>query len=70
VHLGTDSSDGPDDFVPGDEGILADAPVIGNQMEIAMADAAVGNADFDFLQAQVARVIAKRQKLGARRVSC
>ena len=28
VHLGTDGSDGPDDLVAGDEGILADAPVV------------------------------------------
>ena len=66
----TDCSDGADDFVTGDEGILADAPVVRNQMKIAMTNAAVGDADFDFLHAQIAWVIAKRQKLGARCVSC
>ena len=45
----------------GNEGILADAPVVGDQMKIAVADAAVGDGDFDFLQAQLAWVIAKRQ---------
>ena len=35
-----------------------------------MTNAAVGNADFDFLHAQFTRVVAKRQKFGARCVSC
>jgi hypothetical protein len=39
-------------------------------MEVAMTNAAVGNADFDFLQAQFSWVITKRQKFGARCVSC
>ena len=66
----TDCGDGSDDFVAGDEWILADAPVVGNEMKVAMTNSAVGNADFDFLHAQFPWVIAKRQKLGARCVSC
>ena len=67
---GADGGDGADDFVAGNEGILADAPVVGNQVKVAMTNAAVGDADFDFLQAQFTRVVAKRQKFGSRRVSC
>ena len=35
-----------------------------------MTNAAVGNADFDFLQSQFPWFIAKRQKFGTRCVSC
>src|ERR1700739_224623 len=70
AHSRTYCSDGADNFVPGDKRILADAPVVRNQMKIAMTNTAVGNADFDFLHAQFTWVIAKRQKLGARCVSC
>ena len=59
-----------DDLVAGNERILADAPVVGDQVKIAVADAAVGDCDLDFLRAQVARVILEWQKLGSRRVSC
>src|SRR6185503_7957864 len=70
ADLRADCGDGADDLVTGDEWILADAPVIGNEMKIAMTNSAVGNADFDFLRAQFSWVVAKRQKFGARRVSC
>ena len=70
ADLGTDGADGADDFVPGDERVLADAPVVGNEMKIAMTNTAVGDADFDFLRAQFTWVVSKRQKLGACCVSC
>jgi len=56
--------------MPGDEGVLADAPVIRNQMKIAMTNAAMGDADLNFLHGQLSRVIAKSQEFGARCVSC
>ena len=55
--------DGADDFVTGDEGILADAPIVGDEVQIAMADAAMGDSDFDFAVAELARVILQRKKL-------
>src|SRR5512140_610330 len=70
ANLRADCGDGADDFVTGDEWVLADAPVVGNEMKIAMTNSAVGNADFDFLRAQFTWVVAKRQKLGACCVSC
>ncbi len=37
---------GSNDFVAGNEGIIADAPVVRNQMKIAMANAAVRRSQF------------------------
>jgi hypothetical protein len=59
-----------DDLVAGDEGILADAPVVGDEMEVAMADAAVGDSDVDFLRADLARVVLEGQQFGARCMGC
>ena len=69
ADLAADSGDGADDFVTGDEGILADAPVVGDEVQIAVADAAVGDGDFDFVRAELAWVIAQRKQLRPRRVS-
>ena len=66
MNPGAGCDDGPDDLVSGNEGILTDSPIVGNQMKIAVTDTAVGDADFDLMRAQFTRVIAKRQKLGSR----
>jgi hypothetical protein len=59
-----------DDFVSGNERELADAPVVGDQMNIASTNAAVRHADLNLIETQVAWVISERQKLCARRVCC
>src|ERR1700679_3197145 len=53
-----------------DERILADAPVVGDQVEIAVADAAMGNGDLHFLRSQFARVITKGKQFCSRCVRC
>jgi hypothetical protein len=63
ADFGAERSDCADDFVTGDEGILADAPIVGDEVQIAMADAAMGDSDFDFACAELARVILQRKKL-------
>ncbi len=58
-----------DDLVTGDEGILADAPIVGDEVKIAVADAAVGDGDLDLVRAELARVVTERKKLRPRRMS-
>src|SRR5581483_3838766 len=70
AHFGTHCRDGADHFVTGNEWILADAPVVADQMDVAMTNAAVGDTDLDFIQTQFSRVVTKRQKFGARGVCC
>ena len=41
------SGDGADDFVAGDEWVLADAPVVVDEVDVRMADAAVGDLYLD-----------------------
>jgi hypothetical protein len=59
-----------DNLMAGNEWVLADAPVIGDEVEIAVADAAVGDLDFDVVRAQISGFVPERQKLGSGRVSC
>ena len=49
------------DLVAGNERILADTPIVGNQVEIAMTDAAMGDAYLDFLRTECPWGVAKRQ---------
>ena len=63
ANLAPERRDGSDDFVARDEGILADAPVVGDEMKIAVTDAAVGDGDFDFVRAELAGIVAKRKQL-------
>ena len=59
-----------DNLMAGNERILADAPVVRDQVNIAMADAAVGDGNLNLLRAQLPWVIAKRQQFCSRRVCC
>ena len=70
LDLGAHGRDLADDLVAGDEGILADAPIVGDQVQIAVADAAVGDGDFDFVRAELAWVVAEGQKFRSRRMGC
>jgi hypothetical protein len=49
AHTVADGGYGSDDFMAGNEGVLADAPIVGDEVKIAVADAAVSNLDLDFL---------------------
>jgi hypothetical protein len=56
--------------VAGDEGIMADSPIVGDEMEVAMADSAVGDGNLHLLGAELARVIPVREKFCSRCVCC
>ena len=70
ADLGANGGDSADDLVAGNEGILADAPVVGDQVEIAVADAAVGDGDFHFMGSQLPWVVPEREQFSSRRVCC
>ncbi len=59
-----------DNLMAGYEWILADAPVVRNQVNIAVADAAVGHGYLHLLRAQLAWVVVIGQKFCASRVRC
>ena len=69
-HRGAHSRELADDFVAGNKGVLADAPVIRDQMKVAIADAAMRDRNFNFVGAQFSRFVTKWQKFSSRRVSC
>jgi hypothetical protein len=69
ANLAAEGSDGSDDLVTGNEGILADAPVIGDEVKITVADAAVSDGDFNLVRAELAWVVAQREQLRPRRMS-
>ena len=66
---GTDFGDGSDDLMAGNEGILAHAPVVVDQMDIAVADAAVRDLDFDVGGLEFSRIVLVGEQFGASRVS-
>ena len=49
-HLRADSCNRADNLVAGNERILADAPVVRDEVKIAVADAAVSNGDLNLMQ--------------------
>ena len=57
-------------LMAGNEWILADAPVVRDQVKIAVADAAVGNGDLYLLRVEPARLIVKGQQFSASRMYC
>ena len=70
THTLADRGNGSDDFMAGNKGILADAPVVGDEMNIAMTDAAVRDGDLHLLRAESARVVAVGQQFGPCCVHC
>src|SRR5271163_3882345 len=47
-----------------DEGIAADAPIIVDHVDVAAADAAVGDGNFDLVGLDVPRIVLVRQEFG------
>ena len=54
----------------GNERVLADAPIVGDEMQIAVADAAMRNGNFDFVRTELAWIITERQEFGSRCMGC
>src|ERR1017187_2770476 len=61
THVGSNGCHGAHDLVAWNERKLADAPVVGDQVKIAMANAAMSNAYFHIEGLQFARIVVKRQ---------
>jgi hypothetical protein len=59
-----------DNLMAWNERILADAPVVRDEVKIAVADAAVGDGDLNFMRTQLARVVVIRQQFRSRCVRC
>ena len=70
LDFGADRRDRANDLMSGNKRELADAPVIGDEVNIAMANAAVGNSNLHFLRAQLTRVIAIWEQFCSSRVRC
>ena len=49
---------------------MADSPIVRNQMKIAVANAAVGNGDFNFLRSQFPRIVTIGEQLRSGCVCC
>ncbi len=69
THFSSDGRDGSDHLVSGNKGVLADAPIVSDQMQIAVADSAMGDGNFDFVWPEFARVVAEGEKFGTCRMS-
>jgi hypothetical protein len=65
---GADGGDRAHDFVAGDEGIFADAPVVVDEMDVCVRDAAVGDFDFNFVGVEFPGIIFEREERSAGRV--
>ena len=59
---GADFGDGSDDFMTGDEGEFADAPIVVHEVEVGVANAAVGDPDGDVVGGDSAGVVLEGQK--------
>lgn len=55
--------DNPDDLMSGHERVLANSPIVINQVNVAMANAAVGDFDFHLVRAERGGIICVRLKL-------
>ena len=53
-HLGADSADAPDNLVARHEGIFRAAPFVAGRVDVAVADAAMGDVDQHVIGLQVA----------------
>jgi hypothetical protein len=70
ANFGSGGCDGADDFVAGNKGVLADAPIVGDQMQVAMADSAVGDGNFNVIQPKFAWVVTEGEKFSTCCMSC
>ena len=65
VHVGTDVGDGADDLVAGNERVAADAPVVVDEVDVGVADAAVSDADVDVVGPEFSGRVAEGKQLGS-----
>ena len=65
VDVGADGGDGSDDLVAGDERVAADAPVVVDEVDVRVADAAVSDADLDVIGAELSGRVAEGKQLGS-----
>ena len=70
LDVSADSGDLADHLVTRDEGVQADAPVVGDEMEIAVADATVRNGDVHILRADLAWVVLEGEQFCSRCMGC
>src|SRR6185437_8059756 len=63
VDVGADRGDGADDLVAGDERVAADAPVVVDEMDVGVADAAMLDADLDVVRPELSGRVAKGKEL-------
>ena len=59
-----------DHFVAGDKRILADSPIVRDEVDIAVANAAMGDGNLDLLRTQRSWIVVVREEFGSRRVRC
>ncbi len=59
VNVRSDGGDGADDLVAGDERVAADAPVVVDEVDVGVADAAVSDADFDVVGPELSGRVAE-----------
>jgi len=65
VDVRADGGYGADDLVAGNERVAADAPVVVDEVDVRVADAAVGDADLDFIGPELSGRVAKGEQLGS-----
>src|ERR1700760_3813252 len=65
VDVGAYGRDGADDLVTGDERVAADAPVVVDEMDVGVADAAVKDADLGFVGPEFSGRVAEGEQPGS-----
>ena len=68
--FGTQGGNLADDLMTWDEGVLADAPIVGDQVQVAVADAAVGDSDFDIVHPKLAWIVTEMQEFSSCCMGC
>jgi hypothetical protein len=61
VDVRADRGDGADDLVARDERVAADAPVVVDEVDVGVADAAVRDADLDVVGPELSGRVAERE---------
>jgi hypothetical protein len=67
---GADVDDAAHDLVAGHDGVLRDAPVVADHVQVGVADAAVEDLDGDVVGAERAALEVEGRERGVRRGSC